>query len=119
MLIIDEPTSQLDPQGTEDIFRIIHLMKERGKTIILVEHKMEWIAEYADQIILLENGELVMQGDTKTILSDPKVKAHGGPLPQYAELGLRLKQEQLVTEVPITRAEAEQVCAPLQKGAGQ
>ena len=41
VLVIDEPTSQLDPQSTDDVFEIIKLMKSMGKTIVLVEHKME------------------------------------------------------------------------------
>ena len=56
MLVIDEPTSQLDPKGTEEVFKIIELMKNKGKTIILVEHKIELIAEYADDVILLNEG---------------------------------------------------------------
>src|SRR5699024_6543396 len=58
LLVIDEPTSQLDPEGTEEIFRIIDTMKQEGKTIILVEQKIELIAEYADYIFLFEDGEL-------------------------------------------------------------
>ena len=45
ILIIDEPTSQLDPEGTESVFEIIKKMKEKKKTIILVEHKIDLIAE--------------------------------------------------------------------------
>ena len=45
VLVIDEPTSQLDPQSTDDVFEMIALMKSMGKTIVLVEHKMEQIAE--------------------------------------------------------------------------
>ncbi|MEC0182168.1 ABC transporter ATP-binding protein [Paenibacillus peoriae] len=119
VLIIDEPTSQLDPQGTEEIFRIIDLMKQRGKTIILVEHKMEWIAEYADQIIVMEDGQVVMQGDTQSILSNPKVMEHGGSLPQYAEVGLKLLGEELVNQVPITRKQAELVFSKLKKGGAE
>ena len=44
IFVIDEPTSQLDPQSTDDIFEIIKLMKSMGKTIVLVEHKMEQVA---------------------------------------------------------------------------
>ena len=45
--VIDEPTSQLDPDGTAGIFEIIHTLKEQGKTIILVEHKIDLLAEYS------------------------------------------------------------------------
>src|SRR5699024_4372375 len=67
IIIIDEPTSQLDTQGTEKVFKIIQIMKKRGKTIVLVEHKIELIAEYADYIIHLKDGEIVSQGVKREI----------------------------------------------------
>ena len=42
ILVIDEPTSQLDPEGTESVFKIIEEMKKEKKTVILVEHKIDW-----------------------------------------------------------------------------
>lgn len=60
VLVIDEPTSQLDPQSTDDVFEIIKLMKQMGKTVVLVEHKMEQIAEYADHVVVMDDGEIVM-----------------------------------------------------------
>ena len=53
ILIIDEPTSQLDPEGTESVFAIIKAMKDKQKTIILVEQKIDLIAEYADDVLVL------------------------------------------------------------------
>ncbi|MDT2563601.1 energy-coupling factor ABC transporter ATP-binding protein [Enterococcus avium] len=59
VVILDEPTSQLDPQSTEEVFEIIAMLKKQGKTIIVVEHKVDLLAEYCDEIILLEKGQLV------------------------------------------------------------
>ncbi|MCT1901605.1 energy-coupling factor ABC transporter ATP-binding protein [Oceanobacillus sojae] len=84
IIILDEPTSQLDPKSTEDIFEIIQLLKKQGKTILLVEHKVDLLAAYCDEILLISHGELVMQGPVKEILSDPKVVEYGGQLPQVA-----------------------------------
>lgn len=52
IIVIDEPTSQLDPKGTEDVFEIIKYLNRQKKTIVLVEHKMNLIAEYADHIYI-------------------------------------------------------------------
>ena len=60
--VIDEPTSQLDPDGTAVIFEIIHTLKEQGKTIILVEHKIDLLAEYADEILVLQGGKADKKG---------------------------------------------------------
>lgn len=111
ILIIDEPTSQLDPQGTEEVFETIKLMKEIGKTIILVEHKVELIAEYSDQIIVMHNGKKVMDGKAKEILSDEKVLSYNTAIPQYAMLGLRMKKEGMkVDEIPILEKEIIKIC---------
>ncbi|MBS4216209.1 MULTISPECIES: energy-coupling factor ABC transporter ATP-binding protein [Neobacillus] len=106
ILIIDEPTSQLDPQATEEVFKIINIMKQKGKTIILVEHKIELIAEYADWVILVEDGKVVMEGKTKDILSDIKTVNHGVMLPQYALLGYEMRKTGRLNEIPITESEA-------------
>ena len=92
ILVIDEPTSQLDPIGTEEVFQIIKLMKEMGKTIILVEHKIELVAEYSDHVILLDDGEIVMDGPVQEVLSNPKVLDHKTAIPQYASLCIELKK---------------------------
>ena len=103
VLVIDEPTSQLDPQSTDDVFEIIKLMKSMGKTIVLVEHKMEQIAEYADQIIVLDGGQVVMEGTPKEVFSDPDcLKYHTRP-PQSTRIALELKKEGAnLSEIPVT-----------------
>ncbi|NBI91211.1 ABC transporter ATP-binding protein [Lachnospiraceae bacterium] len=82
IFVIDEPTSQLDPKETERVFDIIDKMKKMGKTIILVEHKIELIAEYADSIIALEDGRVVKCGEKHDVLSDISLIEKGIALPQ-------------------------------------
>lgn len=105
ILIMDEPTSQLDPQSTEDIFEIIRLMKARGKTIILIEHKIDLMAAYCDQILLMSEGRLVMQGPAKRVLTDPEVLRYGGQLPQVVLYFLKQSKGDL-KEIPLTVEEA-------------
>lgn len=107
VLVIDEPTSQLDPKGTEEVFKIIELMKKKGKTIILVEHKIELIAEYADDVILLSQGEVAMQGSSQEILTDERALAFGAALPQYSLFGLDMRQRGMdLGSIPLTEKEA-------------
>lgn len=107
ILVIDEPTSQLDPQSTEEIFEIIQLMKMQGKTIILVEHKIYLVAQYSDHVVLIEDGSIVMDGSTDEILSDPAVLQHGTSLPQFALLGIEMrKRGYRLDKIPITEAQA-------------
>lgn len=92
ILVIDEPTSQLDPKETERVFDIIEKMKEMGKTIILVEHKIELIAEYADDIIVLEDGELIDFGEKHEVLSKLELQEHGIVLPQSVVLADKMRK---------------------------
>ncbi|NEG88564.1 energy-coupling factor ABC transporter ATP-binding protein [Bifidobacterium aerophilum] len=107
IVILDEPTSQLDPKGTEDIFDIVELLKSQGKTVILVEHKIDLIARYCDQVLLLDGGRLVMNGPVHEVLTDPAVLDHGGQLPQVARYYLeRNRRFGRHDPIPLTVEEA-------------
>lgn len=107
ILVIDEPTSQLDPKGTQDIFKIINIMAKKGKTIILVEHKLELIAEYAQKIIVLDKGEIIAKGSKKEILNDRILEEKGIGMPQYSKLAYELEKAGKVKfeEIPIKKYE--------------
>lgn len=107
ILIIDEPTSQLDPEGTESVFAIIKALKEKHKTIILVEHKIDLIAEYADEVLVFKEGRMIASGDKQEILSDLSLLEQGAALPQVAILGSRLKERGLpISQIPVTEKQA-------------
>jgi energy-coupling factor transport system ATP-binding protein len=107
MLIIDEPTSQLDPEGTEDVFEIIKTLKSSNKTLILVEHKIDMIAEYCDEVIVMNEGSIVFSGPAREVLSDPKITECGAIMPQSAVFGHEMeKAGKPLERIPITLAEA-------------
>ena len=105
ILVIDEPTSQLDPKGTQDIFKIINIMAKKGKTIILVEHKLELIAEYAEKIVVLDEGKIILSGDKKEILNNRLLEEKGIGMPQYSKLAYELIKvgKAKFGEIPITK----------------
>ena len=110
IIIMDEPTSQLDPKSTEDIFEIIRLLKKQGKTIILVEHKIDLVAEYCDHILLLDDGQAVMQGKTEDILTNPDVLKYGGQLPQVVLYFLdRMQRTGSKETIPLTVSRAYEI----------
>lgn len=114
ILVIDEPTSQLDPEGTEEVFEIIKLMKEKQKTIVLVEHKMELIAEYADHVVLIDDGKVILDGSNEEVLTNEEVLKHGTLLPQYAMLGLEMKKQGMPLErIPVTEEQARKEIAKM------
>ena len=111
IMVIDEPTSQLDPKGTEEIFEIIDILKKEGKTIILVEHKLELIAEYAEKVMVLDEGEMILSGNTEDVLKNKILMEKEIGIPQYAALAYKLMEEGKVQfeEIPITKEKAVEV----------
>jgi len=105
ILVIDEPTSQLDPKGTEDIFKIINLMANEGKTIILVEHKLELIAEYAENILVFDEGEIILSGKAEEVLNNKILLEKEIGMTQYSMLAYELEKSGKVDleEIPITK----------------
>lgn len=109
ILVIDEPTSQLDPEGTEEVFSIIKMMKEKQKTIVLVEHKMELIAEYSDHVVLINDGRIVLEGSREEVLANEQALQYDTLLPQYAMLGIEMQRQTMsLKQIPVTEAQARQ-----------
>ena len=88
LILLDEPTSDLDPVGKTMIFEVIEkLRKKRDTTIILVSHESERIAKFSDKIVILDKGKIVLQGNTKEIFEKIRVlKQHGVRPPQISEI---------------------------------
>lgn len=117
ILIIDEPTSQLDPEGTESVFKIIEQLKAEKRTVVLVEHKIDLIAEYADHIVVMKDGTAIRSGTKQEILSDISLEAEGIQLPQYALLGNELIKRGIKLDyIPITEQQAIEVIGKAIKG---
>ena len=105
ILVIDEPTSQLDPKGTQDIFKIINIMAKKGKTIILVEHKLELIAEYAEKIVVLDEGKIILSGKASEVLNNKILLEKEIGMTQYSILAYELEKVRKIEleEIPITK----------------
>ena len=109
VLIFDEPTSQLDPLGTEEIFDILKLLKSQNKTIILVEHKIDLIAEYADRVVVMDDGEIIFNGETHEVLSNDKIEQYNVSMPIVSKLAYKLNEEKpgFFKNIPITLDECK------------
>ena len=71
VLVLDEPTAGLDPQGRKEVMNMFHsLYKDKGLTIVLVTHQMDDVAEYADHMIVLEKGTVMKEGHPREIFKE-------------------------------------------------
>jgi|TARA_X000001036_G_scaffold292781_2_gene272058 energy-coupling factor transporter ATP-binding protein EcfA2 len=110
ILILDEPTSNLDPIGKEEVFSVTRkLNQEEGMTVIIAEHEVEVIADFADKLILLEEGRINEIGTPQEIF--PKFVDNqeyvGVRVPQVTELAS--KRLELFESIPVTLDEAERM----------
>ena len=93
-IVFDEPTAMLDPSGRKDVINTIKkLNKEENKTILHITHYMDEAVE-ADRVIVMEEGEIVLQGTPKEVFSEvEKIKSLGLDVPQVTELVYELRKE--------------------------
>ncbi|MFE9397077.1 hypothetical protein [Streptomyces flavidovirens] len=73
VLVLDEPTSQLDPAGSRLVFDVLEGLKGRGITVVLMEHKLEQLARFADRLLVLAEGRVVLDGPPDVVLADPRL----------------------------------------------
>lgn len=94
ILILDEPTSQLDPVGTREVFELLaRLGDSQRKTIVLVEHKLELAAQFADRVVHLNHGRIIADGKPQEVLGNPRLRLQGVQ-PTRFTLAAALSQEQ-------------------------
>jgi energy-coupling factor transport system ATP-binding protein len=108
LLVLDEPTSQMDPIGTREVFGTIRKMAQDGMTVVLVEHKMEWIAEFADRVIALKDGQLLLDGTPNEVLTSDLLAENGFGISRYTSAAREAKKQGLWKKgkLPVTLDEA-------------
>ncbi|HEY3473968.1 MAG TPA: ABC transporter ATP-binding protein [Anaerolineales bacterium] len=108
VLVLDEPTSQMDPVGTREVFGVIRTMAEQGMTVILAEHKVEWIAQFADRLIALKDGQILLDGTPSEVLTSPLLPSNGFGISRYTAVARRAQEMGLWRreKLPITLDEA-------------
>ena len=72
ILCFDEPTSALDPELTGEVLRVIRELAVQNTTMIIVTHEMAFARDVADQVIFMDEGVIVEQGDPREVFENPK-----------------------------------------------
>ena len=121
VLVLDEPTSQMDPIGTREVFGVIRSLAEQGMTVILAEHKVEWIAEFADRVVALKDGAILLDGSPADVLTSPLLPEYGFGISRYTSVARRAQEMGFWNgeKLPVTLEEAVDGFASLrEKGRG-
>lgn len=107
MMILDEPTAGLDPQGRDEILdQIERLNRQYGLTILLVSHSMEDVARYVDRIMVMNQGEKVFDDTPKEVFKHYKeLEAIGLAAPQITYVVQELREQGISLEDTITTVE--------------
>jgi len=102
IIILDEPTSQLDPMGSEEVFRAVEQLTQSGITVIMIEHKMEKIAAYCNRVMLLNDGKLVDFDTPERIFARDDLLELGVKPPVTVEVCKALKIQHADGTYPVT-----------------
>ena len=107
ILILDEPTSQLDPQGTRLVGKALRrLARENRTAILIVEHKTALLDRLADRVVVIDEGRLVREGPSAEVLADPALVERGVEPPPRVRV-----RSALIGEGMRTPAEADELLA--------
>lgn len=107
ILVLDECTTQLDPLGASEIFEIVKQLNDAGVTVIMVDHDMERVAQYADTVVVMDAGQVVLSGSPKEVFALPDLDRYGIDVPEYVKLSKGLGKSGLANgELAITYDES-------------
>ncbi len=85
ILCFDEPTSALDPELTGEVLKVIRTLAQRRTTMVIVTHEMAFARDVADQVIFMDGGVIVEQGDARQVIEHPQEERTRQFLSRYAE----------------------------------
>lgn len=108
IIVLDEPTSFLDPLGAKKIFEVIYdLNRKLGITVVLVEHRLDLTARYANHIAVMDDGKVVLDGDPRKILSSEQARLIGVGIPKPTRLYQILRKDRvsLSNTIPLSSDE--------------
>lgn len=117
VLILDEPTAGLDAQSTEQLLNLIATFHQEGRTIILITHQMEQVARYADQVVVMNHGQLVTATTPAQLFTDSQLMAANHlNRPAAVQIAHQLRKRGVDLPAVLTLDQLAKTLAPRLKG---
>ncbi|MEM2373739.1 MAG: ABC transporter ATP-binding protein [Thermoproteota archaeon] len=120
IIVLDEPTSNLDPVGKDEVFGVLQDLKnKRNITIIVAEHEVERLAEFSDKVLLIYNGKQLAFDEPEKVFTFEKLESIGVRRPQVTELFIKILDRSLLNfneKIPVTLIEAYNFLSKILKG---
>jgi len=122
VLVLDEPTAQLDPRGKFEVASAIETLRReqgRGVTVVMVEQDAELLAQFADRVIVLDEGHIVAEGTPRDVFwRVAELEARGVSVPQIAEVAARINQQFDTKFTFMTPDDAAEILTPILQTSG-
>jgi energy-coupling factor transporter ATP-binding protein EcfA2 len=112
VLVLDEPTSQLDPHGAEAVFEIVAEMKDRGYTVIVVSQRLDRLAPHLDRLLVIEEGQVTHDGTPEQVFTTRGIDELVD-VPQSVRIGRQLREMgHEINGIPLTVEDAIEALRP-------
>ena len=112
ILVLDEPTSSLDPKGAEEVLHVIRrLNSEFGTTIILIEHRIDRVIPFIDRVLHMDESHITFDGTPKRWVE--YVGGQNYDLPQMLDLGRDMVRRGYISDIPLSVKEGRQMLGPV------
>jgi energy-coupling factor transporter ATP-binding protein EcfA2 len=111
VLIFDEPTANLDPQGGREVFQTIRRLHAEGYTIVVIEHKLEELIDVADRLIVISDGQIALDGPPRLLLEKhgrALKEEYGLWVPEISQIAIELQNEFHWNPFPLSVSELEE-----------
>ncbi|MEA5116430.1 MAG: ABC transporter ATP-binding protein [Propionicimonas sp.] len=102
VLVMDEPTSQLDPAGTRLVFDVLNQLQEAGVTVVIFEHKLELLQQHADRLLAIADRGIAADGPASQVLADVRTTDWGVGSTRFTQAGRLARDRGLLSdEIPL------------------
>ena len=115
VLVLDEPTSELDPKGAEEVLSLLErLNDELGITVVLIEHRLDRVIHLVDRVIVMDEGSILTNGYPRQVMGNSHLERVGIGIPPVIRLIQKLRNHNLaVDELPLTVKDARLKLNPI------